>query len=148
MFNGERLKQARINKGYTQAELANVTGVKQQMISKLETGKSSGTADIVKLAYALDVEPAWLENLSEDPAPYTRHVLSGNKLNETAIETVFEFIKYRYHNEFNNAIPTEQAQIFWVCYETCCNPDFCAGISDKEKLFSAVNKSLKARFPR
>lgn len=143
MFNGERLKQARMNKGYTQAELANVTGVKQQMISKLETGKSAGTADIVKLAYALDVEPAWLEGLAEESAPYTRHIISGNKLNEIAIEMVFEFIKLHYRNEFINALPAIQTQIFLICYETCCSSDASSNTPDKEKLFSAISKSLK-----
>lgn len=50
----------------TQAELAKASGVKQQMISKLESGKSQTTSDIVALATALDVSPLWLASGKEE----------------------------------------------------------------------------------
>lgn len=57
----DRLKSARNEAGLTQEELAEKSGVKQQMISKLETGKSKETTGIVALATALRKNPVWLE---------------------------------------------------------------------------------------
>jgi transcriptional regulator with XRE-family HTH domain len=59
---GQRLRQARNAANLTQRELALKSKVTQQMISKLETGLSHETADIVKLAVACGVDPVWLEN--------------------------------------------------------------------------------------
>ncbi|HXH02678.1 MAG TPA: helix-turn-helix transcriptional regulator [Candidatus Competibacteraceae bacterium] len=57
---GDRLRYARHQAGMTQRAVAAASGVKQQMISKLETNKSLETADIVSLAKALGVRPEWL----------------------------------------------------------------------------------------
>lgn len=58
---GKRLKYARTEvAGITQQLLADASGVKQQMISKLETGASSETADVVALAIVCGVRPQWL----------------------------------------------------------------------------------------
>lgn len=60
MTLADRLKQARKAAGMTQAALAAASGVKQQMVSKLERGISRATSDIVALAMAMDVSPVWL----------------------------------------------------------------------------------------
>jgi transcriptional regulator with XRE-family HTH domain len=46
----------------TQRQLAEASGVKQQMISKLEVGRASETSDIVSLAKALGVRSEWLHS--------------------------------------------------------------------------------------
>ena len=56
----ERLKQARINKGLTQKSLADLIGVSQAAIQKIETGKAANTTRLVDLAKALNVRPEWL----------------------------------------------------------------------------------------
>ncbi len=56
----QRLRKARKFAELTQAALAEKSGVKQQMISKLENGQSKETADLVALAVACGVRPEWL----------------------------------------------------------------------------------------
>jgi len=63
---GERLKLAREKAKLTQGQLAEKTGVSQQTISKLETGKSDSTSEVVQLAAVLAVSPEWLVT-GEDP---------------------------------------------------------------------------------
>ena len=55
-----RIKKARNHAGLTQNELHEKSGVAQQMISKLELGKSSETSKLVQLAVACGVRPEWL----------------------------------------------------------------------------------------
>ena len=57
---GERIKESRSKEGLTQKELSIKSGVSQQMISKLESGKSDKTNDIHYLALALNCDPTWL----------------------------------------------------------------------------------------
>lgn len=62
MTVGERIKQARLKKGYTQAELAELLGYKSRSsINKIETeGRDIPRSSIVKFANVLDVTPAYL----------------------------------------------------------------------------------------
>lgn len=62
----ERLKLARKDKGLTQKALADLIGVSQAAIQKIETGKAAQTTKIVDLADALGVRPAWL-SAGEEP---------------------------------------------------------------------------------
>lgn len=61
----ERLKQARMNKGLTQKSLADLIGVSQAAIQKIETGKAANTTRLVDLAKALNVRPEWLSSGNE-----------------------------------------------------------------------------------
>lgn len=65
-----RLKLARRKRGYTQTELAKLAGegVQQSDISKLERGDALATSAIARLARALRVSSAWLEE-NEGPIP-------------------------------------------------------------------------------
>lgn len=58
---GKRLKHARLERGLTQVQLAQASGVKQSDISKLERGDSSTTTGLVKLAKALGCSADWLD---------------------------------------------------------------------------------------
>lgn len=70
MTLGERLKKARLAAGFTQRQLSQESGVKQQTISRIEVGLSSETAQTVLLAKALGVRPEWLD--IEDGPMYAR----------------------------------------------------------------------------
>lgn len=63
---GTRIREQRKAKGWSQAKLAEESGISQQMLSKLERGKAFGTTEIVDLARALQVSPQWLES-GEEP---------------------------------------------------------------------------------
>lgn len=56
----ERLKEARTKLGLTQKALADLVGVSQAAIQKIETGKANQTTKIVELSGALKVRPEWL----------------------------------------------------------------------------------------
>ena len=67
MHWGLRLKKLRESRRMTQGALALASGVKQQMISKLETGKADATGDLVALAKALGVTAEYLQT-GDQPA--------------------------------------------------------------------------------
>lgn len=57
---GSRLKKARSRKNLTQEKLAEIIGIKQQAIQRIEAGKVQNTCYSVQIAVALDVTPEWL----------------------------------------------------------------------------------------
>ena len=71
MSMGKRIKEARINKGYTQEELGRLVGVQRAAINKYETGAVTNLkrSTIAKLANALNVRPTYLMCMDDDPAP-------------------------------------------------------------------------------
>ncbi|WP_246221745.1 helix-turn-helix domain-containing protein [Marichromatium bheemlicum] len=78
MHWSKRLRQRRLALGLTQRELATRSGMSQQMISRLESGRAESTGDIVALAQALTVSAEWLLTGAEParqveprPAPAT-----------------------------------------------------------------------------
>jgi transcriptional regulator with XRE-family HTH domain len=58
---GDRVKQARIDAGMTQASLARLSGVSQARISALELNKNKTTSCLIQLGKCLGVDPDWLE---------------------------------------------------------------------------------------
>ena len=56
-----RLQQMRKKRGLTQAKLGELSGTNQAVIQKIENGKSRSPRVIEDLAFALDVNPAWLQ---------------------------------------------------------------------------------------
>lgn len=68
-----RLKQLRIEKGYTQVKMQMLTGIDQSDYSKLENGKRYYTFEQCrKLAIALDTSMDYLANLTDEKRPYPR----------------------------------------------------------------------------
>lgn len=59
---GQRLKYARKKRGFSQEYLAKRAEVGQPTISKLELGRSSETAAIVRIAFELKIPASWLES--------------------------------------------------------------------------------------
>jgi transcriptional regulator with XRE-family HTH domain len=60
MKYGERLKFARKARGYSQQELAKLSGVGQGSISKIERGDQEASTFDAELAMALKINPLWL----------------------------------------------------------------------------------------
>jgi len=83
----ERLKFARKKKGLTQKALADLIGVSQAAIQKIETGKAAQTTKIVDLAHSLGVSATWLS--SGDGA------MSINSAGTTESEAVYGTDSYR-----------------------------------------------------
>ncbi len=68
-----RLKELRIEKGYTQIKMQMLTGIDQSDYSKLESGKRYFTFEQCrKLAIALDTSMDYLAGLTDEKAPYKR----------------------------------------------------------------------------
>lgn len=65
---GQRIKQARERKGWSQRELARQAGVRHAIISELETGKKTDTVGTIlkRLARALGVSVDHLVGTFED----------------------------------------------------------------------------------
>ncbi|MEP3351322.1 MAG: S24 family peptidase [Marinomonas sp.] len=62
MTLSDRVKQKRIELGLTQTQLANLVGISQQSLQKIEDGKTQNPRKIVALSKALECEPEWLES--------------------------------------------------------------------------------------
>jgi transcriptional regulator with XRE-family HTH domain len=62
---GERIKSTRKQLGMSQQQLSKLSGISQQIISRLESKKAEGTTGIVALANALKVTPEWLQTGKE-----------------------------------------------------------------------------------
>lgn len=58
---GARVKQIREFRGMTQASLAQLIGSKQAVISALELRDSKTSDKLFEIAFALDVNPYWLQ---------------------------------------------------------------------------------------
>lgn len=72
MTIGERIKAARLKKGYSQTELAELLGYKSRSsINKIEKeGRDIPRSSIVKFAEILDVTPAYLMGWEEETSSY------------------------------------------------------------------------------
>jgi transcriptional regulator with XRE-family HTH domain len=114
---GARVRQVRREKRLTQKDLAELSGVCQQMISKLEVGKAQGSANIVRLALALDVSPVWLEGISNSKTT-DKPAQHGNlPLNRKVLQACIEYLtRYDLLTAYNYR---RQAELFALCYELC-----------------------------
>lgn len=65
---GERLREARQQRGWSQTELGKRAGVHHMLISKLERGQNQDVKGetLRKLAYALEVTTDWLLNMEDE----------------------------------------------------------------------------------
>lgn len=68
-----KLKELRLEKGYTQIKMQMLTGIDQSDYSKIENGKRYYTFEQCrKLAIALDTSMDYLADLTDDKKPYSR----------------------------------------------------------------------------
>ena len=68
-----RLKNLRIERGYTQIKMQHLTGIDQSDYSKIENGKRYYTFEQCKrIALALDTSRDYLAGLTDEKKPYPR----------------------------------------------------------------------------
>jgi len=68
-----RLKDLRIEKGYTQIKMQMLTGIDQSDYSKIESGKRYYTFEQCrKIAIVLDTSMDYLAELTDEKKPYPR----------------------------------------------------------------------------
>lgn len=68
-----KLKELRLEKGYTQIKMQMLTGIDQSDYSKLENGKRYFTFEQCrKLAIALDTSMDYLADLTDEKKPYPK----------------------------------------------------------------------------
>ena len=68
-----RLKDLRMEKGYTQIKMQHLTGIDQSDYSKIENGNRYYTFEQCKrIALALDTSMDYLAGLTDDKKPYPR----------------------------------------------------------------------------
>ena len=69
----ERIRNLRIDKGFTQAQIAEMLHVKQNTYCQYEIGVLNYPLDVVvKLALFYDVSIDYLVCITDDPRPYKR----------------------------------------------------------------------------
>lgn len=75
----ERVRESRLALGLKQDQLANLSGLKQPDISKIELGRIQQTTEILNLARALKVSPDWLATGKgpKEPQNVPRMALGG-----------------------------------------------------------------------
>ncbi len=68
-----RLKELRLEKGYTQVKMQMLTGIDQSDYSKIESGKRYYTFEQCRrIALALGTSMDYLAELTDEKKPYTR----------------------------------------------------------------------------
>lgn len=68
-----KLKDLRLEKGYTQIKMQQLTGIDQSDYSKLENGKRFFTIEQLKrIAIILDTSADYLLDLTDEKKPYKR----------------------------------------------------------------------------
>lgn len=100
-FNGEQLKKARIYRGYTVGELAELSGYQRQTISMYENGKSTpiDISVIMNLSRVLNFPPQFFTDQSiklSSGATYFRALLTTNKKYRNQQEQKMEFVAKLY----------------------------------------------------
>lgn len=106
---GKRIKIARLAKGYTQEELANMIGVKKSAVAKWENGRVSEIkrSNLAKLSKALDLNPnSLLDKIEDDP------VALGDALADIALNCeMLELIeKYNSLSDENKALARQHLE--------------------------------------
>ena len=71
-----RLKDLRLERGYTQIRMQHLTGIDQSDYSKIETGKRYYTFEQCRrIALALDTSMDYLAGITNEKKPYPRNEL-------------------------------------------------------------------------
>lgn len=72
-MRGDRLKQIRESRGFSQKDLADRIGISDQQVYRYENGKSDPTADVLmRIAQELEVSADYLIGLVENPTDHLR----------------------------------------------------------------------------
>lgn len=90
---GDRVRQVRKERGWTQTELAKRAKIPQSSVSNLETGGHAGSPNIVEVALALGVSVYWLRN-GKGPKYLTDLQELALDLSEPEQQAVAAYIKF------------------------------------------------------
>ncbi|MCK9250327.1 MAG: helix-turn-helix domain-containing protein [Solirubrobacteraceae bacterium] len=97
---GERLARARALRGWSQAALAEATGIDQSAIALYETGRRTARPGRVhELATALDVSASWLATGEGEPRPPASR--SDLERIEAKLDEVLELLRETDHEREN-----------------------------------------------
>lgn len=104
---GKRLADRRKEKGYTQQQIADILGIKQQIYARYESeDRQPGRPRLNRFCEILDCSPDWLLNLTDDPHGYTKQEnLSGdeqrliNAFRAGDVATLSEMFKRKFQEE-------------------------------------------------
>lgn len=100
---GQRIRIARLAKGYTQEELAEIVGVKKSAVAKWENGRVSEIkrSNLAALSKALDLNPNSLLDMIEEKPVETAKEIAGIVMNAEMMELID---KYNSLSDENKAI--------------------------------------------
>jgi transcriptional regulator with XRE-family HTH domain len=90
---GDRVRQVREERGWTQTELAKRAKIPQSSISTLESGQTKGSPHIVEIALALGVSVYWLRS-NRGPKSLTQWQQLGLDLTEPEQQAVQAYIQF------------------------------------------------------
>lgn len=106
---GEKIKNARIEKGYTQEELGNLIGVQKSAVNKYEKGRvvNIKRSVLAKISQVLDIPPVELVSDIEEKPVETANKLAdlflGLEIKETDAEVKLMLEEYNSLNEQKKA---------------------------------------------
>jgi transcriptional regulator with XRE-family HTH domain len=101
---GKRLKAARKSKGFTQQELEKLSGVSQQLISKIESEKIESTTEVFNLAEVLDVNAKWLATGNGEMSGESRAASSEHSREDLAILNMLNGMTSKQKNDTTQLI--------------------------------------------
>lgn len=107
---GERLKQARIDGGLSQAELAKMLGTGQSTIASIENGRNQSSGRLVEIAQLLRVNPNWLA--TGQGAPRVTHTPAA-----AAFESERQILVWEDPNE----LPPDENRVWVDRYDLQCS---------------------------
>lgn len=80
----ERSRNLRIDKGFTQKEVAQLLNVQQNTYCQYEIGKIKYPVEVlIRLALLYDTSVDYLLELTDDPEPYERNANAAVRIQET-----------------------------------------------------------------
>lgn len=104
MTIGAKIKQARINHGWTQEELGRRVGVQKSAIAKWETGRVENIkrSSLMALAEALEISPVELigsqKYIDKEMSPAKAEITELiDKMNDDQLSTILSYIRFIKH---------------------------------------------------
>lgn len=120
---GDRIKELRNAKGWTQAQLATEAGITQGVIGKIEAGHSKRTNKLAEIAHALGVEAGDIDPKFKPRKP-SKVSVAEDRLALRSVDDWDRFIGYAFDEAFKLAgkTPSEAAEIAGVMQAIISRP--------------------------
>lgn len=130
---GERIKQLRVSREWTQGELADRIGTTKHVISTWERGKANPNPEqIIALANTLEVSADYLLGLTNYPQPHLRDPFGQLPISPTNVYTFVNKMGWDLLKLINSGIPL-----------TIDNEEI--NTSDKEMIVTIIEAALKRK---